>query len=135
MGRKGVHRLQTHTVQTHGLLIALRVILSARVEDADRLDHGIQRNASSEVPYGNLLLCHGDLYLLSETCGELVDRVVHNLLEQHVDTVCRIVTLSKGSDVHTRSEPDMLDTFKGLDVVVCVIRLIYILCRHIRKKT
>ena len=138
MGRKGVHGLETHTVKTHRLLVTLRVILTSGVQDAHGLHHRIKRNTSSEVPHCHLLLAHPDLDLLAEACRELVDRVVHNLLQKHIDTVSRIITLSKSTDVHTRSEPDMLDTIKRLDVIVAVTYVIvdiFFFCRHIHSKT
>ena len=65
--RKRIHGLETHTVQTHGLLISLRVILTSGVEDAHRLHHRVERDASSEVPHCHFLFIYIDLDLLTES--------------------------------------------------------------------
>ena len=121
MCRKRIHRLQTHSVQTNRLLVALGVIFTSGVQDAHRPYHRAERNASSEVPHCRLLLRHRYLDLLSEAHGELVDRVVHHFLEEHVDTVSLIVSVTESSDVHSRALADMLHALHGPDVVVCVV--------------
>ena len=61
MGGEGIHRLGTHAVEAYGFLEGTVVILSSRVQHAYRLDHGIERYASSEVPDADALFVH--LYL------------------------------------------------------------------------
>ena len=121
MGRKCVHGLETDTVQTHGLLVSLGVVLTACVEDAHSLHHGVQRNTSSEVAYCCGLLVYSYLDLLSESSRELVDGVVDHFLEEHVDAVSQILSVTQSSDVHSRTSADMFDAFERLDVVVCII--------------
>ena len=123
--RQRIHGLQTHAVQTHGLLVTLGVVLTSGVQHAYSLDYGIKRNTTSEVSYDRLLFIHIDLNLLAESHGELIDGIVHYLLEQHIDTVSLIITVSESSNVHAGTLADMLHTLHRPDVVVCVICCLY----------
>ena len=121
MCRKRIHGLQTHSVQTHRLLVTLGVILTSGIQDADSPYHRTEGNSSSEVPYCRLFLRHCDMDLLSETHGELVYRVVHYFLEEHVYAVSLIISVTESSDVHSGALADMLHALHGPDVVVCII--------------
>ena len=97
---------------------------------AGGLDDGVQRNSSSKVPDGDLPVLNLNDDLLAESCGELVDAVVHNLLEQHVDAVPGIGAVAKSSDVHSRTPADVFDTFQGPYVVVSVVVILFYV-RHL----
>ena len=121
MCRQSVHGLQTYTVQTYRLLVALGVVLAACVKHTYRLHHRIERNTSSEVPYCSLLIIHGDLNLLSETCRKLIYRVVYHLLQEYIYSVSQVISVSKTSDIHTWTSADMLHAFQGPDVVIGIV--------------
>jgi hypothetical protein len=46
---------------------------------------------------------------------ELVDRVVDDLLEHHVDAVGGVRSVTDAADVHPGSQPDVLERIQGLD--------------------
>ena len=59
-------------------------------------------------PYAQVVL---DVYLdaLTGVHFKLVDRVVDDLLEQHVDAVLGQCTVAQATDVHARACADVLD--------------------------
>ena len=120
---EGVHGLGAHAVESDRLLEDLVVELAAGVEDAHGLDHGIQGDPAAEVAHGHVVHLYGDADLLAEAHGELVDGVVHDLLQQDIDAVAGIVAVAKTSDVHARTHPDMLDAFQRAYVFVCVVAI------------
>jgi len=46
---------------------------------------------------------------------ELVDRVVDDLLEHHVNAVGRVRPVADAADVHPGAQPDVLERIQGLD--------------------
>ena len=127
---QGVHGLRADAVQADGLLESLVVELASGVQLACCLDDGVERDASSKVPDGDLPVLDVDDDLLAESCGELVDTVIHDLLEQHIDAVSRIGAVAKSSDVHSRTPADVFDTFQGPYVVVSVVVVLFYV-RHL----
>ena len=81
---KGVDGFRTHTVEAHGFLECLAVEFRPRVQVACGLDHGIQRNPSSEVPDGHFPAVDSHVYLLAESGGEFIYGIVYDFLEKYV---------------------------------------------------
>ena len=83
-----IHRLGTHTVQTHAFLESLGVVFATCVEQADSFDEFALRYATTIVAYAHTVIVfngHVDAF----TCIhlELVDGVIDGFLEQNVDAV------------------------------------------------
>ena len=120
--RQGIHSLRTHTIQSDGLLESLRVVLTTRVQDAHSLDHLSLWDASTVVTHRHsLVLNHLHLDALAGIHLELIDTVVDNLLEQHIDAVLCMAAIAQTTDVHTRTQTDVLHTCQGDDVGIIII--------------
>ena len=121
---QGIDGLDTHTVQTDRLLESLRVELSAGVQDADGVDEFSLGDASSIVTNRHpKIILDGHLNTVAGLHLELVDRIVEHLLQQHIDTVVGLGAVVKLSDIHTRTQTDMLQTRQGADVLVIILHL------------
>ena len=119
--REHVHGLDAHAVQTHGLLEGLAAVLAAGVHLADGRRERLQGDAASVVAHRDPIVLDGDLHLTSGAHDELVHRVVHHLLDKHVDTVVGLRAVAQLADIHARTQPDMLARREGDDGVVAVI--------------
>ena len=121
---QGIHGLHTHAVQTDRLLESLRVELSAGIQDADGVDELSLRDASSVVANRHTkVILDGYLDTVASLHLELVDRVVEHLFQQHIDTVVGLGAVVKLSDIHTRTQTDVLQTRQGADVLVIILHL------------
>lgn len=111
LGRKGVHRLGTHTVQAHGLLEGFGVVLTTGVNLRYAVDDLAERNAAAKVAHAGAMVF--DVYdnLLAGTHHEFVDGIVDNFLDQHVNAVVGTVAVAELADVHTRTFADMFVPF------------------------
>ena len=89
-GTEGVHRLHADTVQSDALLESLRVVLSTCVQYGDSLDELSLRYAAAIVAHADTqVVLDVDLNAVAGIHLELIDRVVDNLLQQHVNAVLR----------------------------------------------
>ena len=119
---QGVHRLDTHTVQSDRLLEGLRVVLAAGVQHGDSLDELALRDAAAVVAHGDAeVVLDGYLYAVAGVHLELVDTVVNNLLQQHVDAVFGQRTVAQASDVHAGAGSHMFHVRQVSYVVVVVL--------------
>ena len=85
---QGIHSLEADTVQADTLLESLRVVLAARIEHRDGLHELAQGNASAIVADADAqVILYIYLYALAGTHLELIDAVVDDFLEEHVDAV------------------------------------------------
>ncbi len=125
--RHGIHGLGTHAVHTHALLEVGVVELAARVELGRGVHHFIKRNAAAIVPHRHRLVLDGDVDALAEAHGELVDGVVDDFLQEHIDAVSLTVTVAQPADIHTGAPAYMFVPFQGLDGII-VIAVVYNLC-------
>ena len=83
-----VDGFHTDTIQTDRLLKGFRVVLTTRVQHADGFNHLTLRDASAIVAHRDAeVVVHINLNAVASLHLELVDRVVDNFLQQHVDTV------------------------------------------------
>ena len=128
--RQVVHRLDTHTVQTDGLLerraLLVIVVLAARVHHAHRRRQRIERNTASVVAHRHLVILNRDVDLVAVAVHVLVDRVVGHLLDQHVDTVVRLRAVAQLADIHARAQPHVFPRGERADRVVAVVVLVRI---------
>ena len=63
---------------------------------------------------------HADLYDLTFVHAELIDRVIDSLLDEYIDTIIIVFSVSKFTNVHTRTTADVFAVIKMDDVVVGV---------------
>ena len=119
MRAEGVHRLHTHSVQAHTLLERLAIILTSGVQHAHRLNEFSLRNASAVVAHADTQMVFDvDFDAGTGVHLEFVDGVIHHLLQEHIDTILRQVTITQTTDVHTRTGSHMLHIAQMSDVVV-----------------
>ena len=118
--RQCVDCLGADTVQAYRLLESLVVELASGVEYADGLDHGVEGDSAPVVPHADIPIFYDNAYLLTETGREFVYGVVYYLLEQHIDAVAGALSVTEPANVHSGTAADVLDTFQGPNVVVCV---------------
>ena len=148
LARHHIHRLDTDTIQTYGLLECARAILTTRIDFRYSAGQTIERNTSTIVAYGHtLVLVDSNLDNLTRTHNELVDRVIYHLFEQGVDTVIGLRTVTQVADPHTRTQTHLIACAEGFNVGIAVlyccfshyivspVRLIvhifeHLLCRH-----
>ena len=120
--REGVHRLHTHAVQTHALLERLRVVLAAGVEHTDCLNELALRYATTIVAHRHTqTVVDVYLYALAGVHLELVDRVVDDLLQQHIDTVLGQLSVAQATDIHTWTCTHVLHVGEVAYVVVGIL--------------
>ena len=119
--RKHVHGLDTHAVQTHGLLEGRAAVLAARVHLRNGRGKRLERNAASVVADRYDIILDGDVDAVSGTHDELVHRVVDHLLDQDVDAVVGLRAVAQLADIHARTQPDVLPGREGYDGIVTVV--------------
>ena len=104
--RERVHAAHTHTVKTAGDLVGVFIELTTGVEHGhDNLQRGfmllrvhIYRDTTTVILHGNgVILVDMNRDLVAETGERLVDRVIHYLIHQVVQTLQRDV-----ADIHRR---------------------------------
>ena len=130
MRGEGVGGFQADAVHTHGFLEGLVVEFRAGVE----LAHGgvqqvlrlvlfaeSERDAAAIVADGDALALDLDLDEFAIAHRELVDGVVDDLLHQHVHAVVGRRAVAQAADVHTRTQPDVLQVFQVDDALVAVV--------------
>ena len=120
-GGQGVDRLGAHPVQADGLGEGTLAVLGAGVDLGDTIDHGSVRNAPAVVPDLDGSVPDADLDGLAVAHEVLVDAVVDDLLEQHIDAVIRTCPIAELADVHARPEPDVLLPVERADVALRVV--------------
>ncbi len=86
------------------------------------------RDATAVVAHGDSeVVVDVNLYSLAGIHAELVDGIVHRLLQEHINAVLGQTSVTETAYVHTGSHTDMLDIGQGLDVGVNVFCLRQIL--------
>ena len=121
-----VDGLDTHTVQTDRLLEGLRVVLATGVQHADGFNHLTLRNAAAIVADRDAQVgLDGDFNAVAGLHLELVNAVVDDFLQQHVDAVLREGTVAQSANIHTRAQSDMLCARQGFNVVVVVVDVLF----------
>ena len=120
LARKHVDGLDAHAVQTDGLLESRTAVLAAGIHLADGRRERFERNAAPVVAHRDHIVGHRDLDLLAGTHDELVDRVVDDLLDEHVDAVVGLRTVAQLADIHAGAQADVLARSEGYDRVVAV---------------
>ena len=128
IGGHRVYGLGAHTVHAHGLLEGLGVEFSAGVELGGDVHDGAQRDAAPEVTHGHGLVFDGDVDALAETHRELVDGVVDDFLQQHVDAVSLPFAVAQAADIHTGAPPDVFIPLQGDDILFAVVGSFLFLC-------
>src|SRR5690606_4380307 len=94
-----------------------RVILASGIDLRHTIDDFAQRDSSAIIP--NLYLVLGNLYLYAPAIAHhvLIDGVVQDLLDEHVDPVILSASVSQFTDVHPGTKADMLPPIERFDTV------------------
>ena len=128
LGRQGVDGLVADAVEPDRELEDVVVVLAAGVDLGNAVDQLPQWNASAVVANGHLGAVARNHDPPTVAHDELVDRVVDDLLEHHVDAVGRVRAIADAADVHTRPQPDVLEGIQRLngllvvdDVFLCLL--------------
>ena len=104
---KSVHGFYTDTVQSHGFLESLRIILGTRVHLRCHVNQFTQRNSSSEIPYRNCPFLYLDNNLAPRSHRELVNTIIHHLFNQYVYSIVHCRSVPQFSDIHTGAQAYM----------------------------
>ena len=116
---QGIHRLDTNPIQTDTLLERLGIVLTTGIQLTDRLNELALRNTPAIVADAHTkIVFDGHFNLLSGSHLELVDAVVHHFLQEDVDTVIVLLSVTQPADVHTRTDTDVFHVVEVTDVVV-----------------
>ena len=111
--------LHTHTIESDALFERFAVIFTARIENGNGLDELALRNATAIVADGDAqVIFHVDLYSVASIHLKLVDGIVNDFLEEHIDAVLGQVAITQTPDIHTRSGADVLHVGQVPNVVV-----------------
>ncbi len=111
----------TDTVQASGDLVALAAELSAGMEfrqddgggRQSLLGHDVHRDPGAVVGDGHGVVgVERDFDAVGAPCKRLVDRVVHDLVDEMVETA-----RTRRADVHAGPEPDRLESLEDRDVL------------------
>ena len=132
-GTEGVDGLHAHAVESYALLEGLGVVFSARVEHAHGLHELSLRDSAAVVAHAHGLVVF-NVYL-NPVAGvhlELIDTVVDDLLEQHVDSVFGQRAVAESADIHARSGAHVLHVGEVADVVVGIGRRQFLLIVNVR---
>ena len=120
-----VHNRHAHAVQAAGHLVPLAAELAAGMQNGqDDLDRGdlllgmlIDRDAASVVGDGDGVVgVNGHLDMAAVTGQSLVDRVVHNLVNQVMETA-----RARGADIHARTLANRFKALEDLNVRAVVM--------------
>ena len=118
---QGIDRLDADAVQTDAFLERLAVILAAGVEHAHSLDEFALRDAASVVAHTDTqVVFHADVYLLARVHLELVDAVVDDFFQEHIDAIFRITSVAQLAYVHAGACADVLHVAQVAYVVVVI---------------
>ena len=77
---QGIHRLGAHSIQAYGLFECPAVVLAARVDFRDAIDHLAQRDATSVISHTHFIVFDRHLNGASVPHGVLVNAVVNHFL-------------------------------------------------------
>ena len=128
LGREGVDGLVADPVEADRELEHVVVVLAAGVDLRHALDELAQGNPPAVVPDRHLGPVAADLDALAVAHDVLIDGVVDDLLEHHVDAVGGVGAVADSADVHAGAEPDVLERIEGLDRLLVVDDVLG--CRH-----
>ena len=123
MGGQGVDRLGTHTVESHGKLENIVIVLGPGVDYRNTLDDLPQGDPPSMVPDLDLVVLDADVHTVAVAHNKLVDGVVHNLFQEYIDPVVLIASVTQTADIHTGPQADMLQGTEGFYFTFIVFRL------------
>ena len=116
--------LHADTIQTHGLLKSLRVVLTTSIQHGYGLDHLSLWDASPIVSDRNTqVVVNSHLDTVARFHLEFIDGVVDNLFQQHVDTIFGQGAVAQTTDIHTRTSTYMLHITQMTDVLVIILYL------------
>ena len=115
---KGVDRLDAYAVEAHGFLEGVAVVLGSGVDFCGAVQQFSQGNAAAEVAHRDDVVLDRDVDLAPGAHDELIDRVIDDLLDQHVDAVVGLRAVAQFADIHARTQADVLAPVEGLDVVL-----------------
>ena len=113
-------------METTGYLIARAAELTTCMQDSEddlecRLTSlllNVDRNASTIILYSDgIILLDGDGDAVTETRQRLINGVVHDLIDEMMET-----TDGGAADIHARSLPNCFESFQNLNLICAIIR-------------
>ena len=125
IGRKCIYGLCSHTVQTDGFLKGFIVIFTTGIDNRNSIHHLTQWNSTSVVTNRHLAAFDGYINDFTLLHAELVDGVVDCFFNKNVYTIVSVTSVAKLTDIHTRTQTNMLETRQGDDITVVVLRLLW----------
>ena len=118
--RQRVDRLGADAVEADAELEHLVVVFRAGVDLGNAVHHLAERDAAPEIAHADAVAVDLDVDLPAVAHDELVNRVVHDLLEQYVAAVVRVRAGADAPDIHARAEPDVLQRGQRLNLALVV---------------
>ena len=122
MFRQRVDRLGADAVEANAELKHVVVVFRAGVDFGNAVHDLAERDAPPEIAHGHAVALDSDVNLPAVAHDELVNRVVHDLLEQDVAAVIRVRAGADAPDIHARAQPDVLQRRQSLDLALVVNR-------------
>ena len=119
---KGIDRFGADTVQPHAAIESPRIVLGSRVDPGYTFDQFAVGNAAAVIADSECPVFDCDVDFPSGPHEKLIDTVVHNLLEEQVNSVILLRSIAAFSDVHPGAGPNVLFPVQALDVLLCVGR-------------
>ena len=104
---KGIHGFYTDTIQSHGFLESLGIILGPRVHLRSHIYQFTQWNSSSKIPNRNRPFLHLDNNLTPRSHRKLVNTIIHHLFNQYVYSIVHCRSVPQFSNIHTRAQAYM----------------------------
>ena len=125
IGRKCIYCFCSHTVQTDGFLEGFIVVFTTGINNRNSIHHLAQWNSTSVVAYSHLATFDGYIDNFSFLHAELVDGVIYCFLNENVYTIVCVTSITKFTNIHTRTQTNMLEPRQGDDITVVVLRLLW----------
>ena len=102
MSTKSIHSLHTYSIKTYTFLECLAIVLTTRIEYAHCLNQLALRDTTTIVTHTyTLVIGHLNLDTLAGMHLKLVNTVIDDFLQQHVDTIIILRTITQFTNVHT----------------------------------
>ena len=118
MRGEGVDGFQADAVEADALLESLGIVLTTRVQHRHGFHQLAQGNTTTVVAHGDAqVLVDGHLDALAGVHLELIDGVVDDFLQQHIDAVLGVGAVAQLTDIHTGSCAHVLHIGEVADIV------------------
>ena len=100
IGRKGVYRFCAYSIQPYRLLKRLAVIFTACIDLGYTVNNLPQGNAPAVIAHLHAVVCHMQIDPLTIPHHILINAVVNDLFEQHINAVIVGSAIAQLANVH-----------------------------------